>query len=100
MMYLLSRTCWTPSMRTSRRRTQSAFSSGKRDRRANQRRLALEHHRDFPQVIGCQRRAGRDQVADQVGTAEARRDLDGARQRDDFGFQRILAQERARATDG
>ena len=85
MMYLLSLTCWTPSMRNSMRSTHSCLVARQRHRRADQHRVALEHRVHFAQVIGLQCRTGGDEVADEVGAPQARRDLDRARQRDDLG---------------
>ena len=73
-------------MRSSSRRTQSAFSSGSGTGVRISAAWLSQHGLDLAQVVGEQRRAGRDEVADQVGAAEARRDLDGARQRDDLGL--------------
>jgi hypothetical protein len=60
--------------------------SSQRHRRADQHRVAVGHGQHLAQVVRLQRRAGRDQVADQVGAPQARRDLDRARQRDDLGL--------------
>jgi hypothetical protein len=40
--------------------------------------------------MGAQCRAARDEVADQVGLTEARRDLDGAGKRDDLRLDAVL----------
>src|ERR1019366_5438517 len=53
-------------------------------RSSNEHRLTLEHHLGLAQMIGRERRAGGDQIADQVGPPEAGRDLDRAGQHYDF----------------
>ena len=65
-------------------------------RGADQRRLALQHRPDLAQVIGRERRSGGDQVADQIGAPEARRDLDRAGQHDDLGTMPRSARNRPR----
>ena len=91
-MYLLSRTCCTPSMRSSSRSTHSCLAARQRHRRADEQRLAFEHGLHFAQVVGLQRRARGDEVADQIGAAEPRRDLHRAGQRDDVGRDVAFAQ--------
>src|SRR3569833_2837636 len=54
-------------------------------RRANQYRMTFQNRFYFAQVIRLQRRAGRNEIADRIRAAEARRDFYGAGQRDDVG---------------
>ena len=68
----------TPSIRLSSCSASSAVSGGERLAGADQHRLAVEHRLDGAQAIGLQRRAGRDQVADEAGDLQPRRELDRA----------------------
>ncbi len=52
---------------------------------------------DLAQVIGLQRRAGRDQITDQIGAPQPRGDLDRARQRHDLGARGRARADSARA---
>ena len=59
--------------------------------------MAFHHRLDFAQVIGLQRGAGGDQVADEIGATQSRRDLDGAGQSHDVSLDVPLAQIPSRA---
>ena len=59
-------------------------------------RLGREDVADLAQAVHDERRAGRDEVDDRLGEAEPRRDLDGARDRDDLDRDAALGEEPAR----
>src|SRR3981081_2538750 len=58
----------------------------------NDYRMTFHDRLDFAQVVRLQCGSGRDQVADQVGAPQARRDLDGPGERDDVCGNVTLAQ--------
>ena len=58
-------------------------------------RLRGEDVADLAQAVHHERRAGRDEVDDPLGQAEPRRDLDGARDRDDLDRDAALREEAA-----
>ena len=59
-------------------------------------RLRLEDVADLAQAVHHQRRAGRHEVDDALGQAEPRRDLDGARDRDDLDRDAAALEEATR----
>ena len=61
--------------------------------RTDEHGMALEDRFHLAQVIRFQRRAARDQIADQIRALEPRGDLDGAGERDDMRRDLALAQE-------
>ena len=67
------------------------------ERRADDGGAAFQHGLHFAQVIGLQRRAGGDQIADEVGAPEARRDFHRAGQRHDLRLHVPLRADSSRA---
>ena len=58
-------------------------------------RLGREDVADLAQAVHHERRAGRHEIDDRLGEAEPRRDLDGARDRDDVDGDAALVEEPA-----